>query len=111
MRKPAQGTLALCLLVAGLGIAVIATGPAAAAIATAGDLPDFEGPVVSINRDARTFRVNDRHAGVVRIRVDKSTLYEHLSGFGALRKGLLVDVEARRSNGQWIAVHVEREHD
>lgn len=54
MRTSAQGALALCSLVAGLGIAAIATGPAAAATrtTTASDLPDFEGPVVSINRDS-----------------------------------------------------------
>lgn len=113
MLKTAKRAFAVCLLVAGLGIAASATGPAAASTrgAAASDLPDFEGPVTSINRDARTFKVKDRHAGVVRIKVNKSTRYEHLSGFGAMRKGMRVDVEARRSGSQWIAVHVEREND
>jgi hypothetical protein len=110
MRKSVPVTIALCLLVA-LGLAAI--GPAAAAppTARAGDLPDFEGPVVSVDRGTQTFKISDHHAGIVRIGVDRSTRYEHLGGFGALRKGLRVDVEARRSNGRWIAVNVEREDD
>lgn len=112
MLKTIRTALALGLLAAGLAIGA-GLGPAAAATrnAAASDLPDFEGPVVAINRDAQTFKVRDHHAGVVKIKVNKETRYEHLSGFGALRNDLRVDVEARRSGNRWIAVHVEREND
>jgi hypothetical protein len=45
----------------------------------------------------------------VKIKANRKTRHEHLSGFGALRKGLQVDVEAFQSNGRWIAHEIERE--
>lgn len=100
------------LMAAGLVVAGSAIGPAAAATrgATVSDSHhDFKGSVASINRSAHTFKVNVRGKGIVQFKVNKSTRYEHLKGFGALKKGMRVDVEASRSGNQWIAVHVERE--
>jgi len=70
---------------------------------------EFEGTVVSVNRDARTFRLDDSERGTVRIRVRRGTRFERIDGFGALRRGMTnIEVIARRSDGRWIASEVER---
>jgi hypothetical protein len=68
-----------------LVVAGVAAMPAAAAPATA--LREFEGTVVSVNRDARTFRLHDSERGTVRIKVNRSTRYERIAGFGGLERG------------------------
>ena len=69
----------------------------------------YEGTVVSVNRDARTFRLHDSERGTIRIRVKRSTRFERIAGFSGLRKGLSnVEAIVRRSNGRWVAVEVER---
>lgn len=113
MLRAARTMLAVSLLGASVMCAGALPGPAAGASqrASVSDLPDFEGPVIAIDGHAHTFKVRDHHRGVVKFKVNSGTRYEHLSGFGALRKSMRVDVEARRSRSKWIAVHVEREHD
>src|SRR5215203_2777903 len=57
-------------LPAALVAAVAAVAPAqAAAPASASALREFEGTVVSVNRDNRTFRLRDSERGTVRIKV------------------------------------------
>jgi hypothetical protein len=69
---------------------------------------EFEGTVVSVNRDARTFRLHDSERGTVRIRVTSRTRYERIAGFRGLRAGLRnVEAVVRRSNGRWVASSVE----
>ena len=69
----------------------------------------YEGTVVSVNRDARTFRLHDSERGTIRIKVTRSTNFERISGFSGLRKGLKrVEATVRRSNGRWVATEVER---
>ena len=101
MRKATRWGLAVCLLAAALAI-----GPSTAA---ARSVHEFEGPIVGVNHDAHKFRLNDRHHGIVKFKVNGKTRYEDLGGghFGALHKGLRVDVLARQSNGHWIAVEVD----
>jgi Domain of unknown function (DUF5666) len=103
--------MVVCLLIAGLGITAGPTGATAAnPAATASALREFEGKVVSINRDARVFKVRVVGKGVVRFKVKGSTRFEEgLKDFGSLREGMRVDVDARRRNGRWIAVEVERD--
>ena len=69
----------------------------------------YEGTVVSVNRDARTFRLHDSERGTIRIKVRNSTRFERIDGFAGLRKGLKrVEATVKRSNGRWVAVSVER---
>ena len=83
--------------------AVALAAPAAASAA------QFEGTVVSVNRDNRTFRLHDSERGTVRIKVKSSTRFERLSGFSALRAGMTrIEATVRRSNGRWVASEVER---
>ncbi len=83
--------------------AIALAAPAAASAA------QFEGTVVSVNRDNRTFRLHDSERGTVRIKVTNRTRFERIAGFGSLRKGMTrIEATVRRSNGRWIASDVER---
>ena len=83
--------------------AVALAAPAAASAA------QFEGTVVSVNRDNRTFRLHDAERGTVRIKVTGRTRFERIAGFGSLRKGMTrIEATVRRSDGRWIASTVER---
>jgi hypothetical protein len=84
--------------------AVVLAAPAAASAAT-----EYEGTVVSVNRDNRTFRLHDTERGTIRIRVNRRTRYERVAGFGGLRAGMTrIEATVRRSNGRWVALEVER---
>jgi hypothetical protein len=94
---------------AALALGGTATATAAQPGAQSAATRQFEGRVVSVNRDARTFRLRDSERGTVRIRVTRSTSFERISGFAALRAGMRrVEATVRRSNGRWVATHVER---
>lgn len=81
--------------------AVPATAPAA--------VREFEGTVVSVNRDARTFRLHDTERGTKRIKVTRNTRFERIAGFAGLRKGMTrIEATVRRRDGRWIALEVER---
>ena len=70
---------------------------------------EYEGTVVSVNRDARTFRLHDSERGTIRIKVTRSTRFERINGFSGLRKGMTrIEATVRRSNGRWVASEVER---
>ena len=70
---------------------------------------EFEGTVVSVDRDSRTFRLRDSERGTVRIRVTSSTRFERISGLGGLKAGMKrIEAKVRRSNGAWVASEVER---
>ncbi|HET8949375.1 MAG TPA: hypothetical protein VFN44_02660 [Solirubrobacteraceae bacterium] len=90
-------------LLATLAVAVLAA-PAAASAAT-----QYEGTVVSVNRDNRTFRLHDSERGTIRIKVTSSTRFERVAGFAGLRKGMTgIEATVRRANGRWVALAVER---
>ena len=83
--------------------AVALAAPAAASAA------QFEGTVVSVNRDKRTFRLHDSERGTIRIKVTSRTRFERIAGFGSLRTGMTrIEATVRRSNGRWVATSVER---
>jgi hypothetical protein len=69
----------------------------------------YEGTVVSVDRDARTFRLRDSERGTIRIRVTRTTRFERIGGFAGLRRGLTnIEATVRRSGGSWVARAVER---
>ena len=83
--------------------AVALAAPAAASAA------QFEGTVVSVNRDNRSFRLHDSQRGTVRIKVKRTTRFERIAGFNSLRAGMTrIEATVRRSNGRWVASEVER---
>ena len=79
------------------------------AVTTASAATEYEGTVLSINKDRRTFRLQDAQRGTIRIKVTRNTVFERISGFGGLRVGMnRVEATVRRSDGRWVATHVER---
>jgi shikimate kinase len=90
-------------LIASLAAASLAA-PAAASAAT-----QYEGTVVSVNRDHRTFRLHDSERGTIRIKVTSRTRFERVAGFSGLRKGMTrIEATVRRADGRWVALEVER---
>ena len=88
-----------------LVVAALAGGaaPATAAART------FEGTIVSVNRDNRTFRLHDSERGTKRIKVNRNTRFERVSGLGGLSAGMKnIEATVRRSDGRWVALEVER---
>ena len=79
------------------------------AVTSASAATQFEGTVVSINKDRRSFRLQDTERGTIRIKVTRNTVFQRISGFAALRVGMnRVEATVKRSDGRWVAVHVER---
>ena len=96
----AMKTTFLLIIVSAL---LMSTGVASAATR------QYEGTVVSVNRDSRTFKLHDSERGTIRIKVRNSTRFERINGFSGLRKGLTrVEATVKRSNGRWVATSVER---
>ena len=86
-----------------------AAGPIAPAAAAAPPPREFEGTVVSVNRDARTFRLRDTERGTKRIKVTSRTRFERIAGFSGLQPGMRrIEAKVRRRKGRWVAVEVER---
>jgi len=93
------------LCVAAIAVASLAAvGTPTASAATR----SYEGTVVSVDRDARTFRLHDSQRGTVTIKVTSSTRFERVT-FSALRAGQKrIEATVHRSGGRWVATSVER---
>jgi hypothetical protein len=69
---------------------------------------EFEGTVVSVDRDSRSFRLRDSERGTVTIKITRRTRFERVT-FRTLRAGARnIEATVRRANGRWIASEVER---
>jgi hypothetical protein len=69
----------------------------------------YEGTVLSINKDKRTFRLNDAERGTIRVKVTRNTVFQRINSFSALRVGMhRVEATVKRSDGRWVATRVER---
>ena len=78
-------------------------------VASAATVREYEGTVVSVNRDNRTFRLHDSERGTIRIKVNRSTRFERINGLRGLRRGMnRVEATVKRANGRWVALEVER---
>ena len=98
----------LAALVAAVAVVVTAVPAGAAAPAGATALREFEGTVVSKKRSTRSFRLRDE-GRTVRIHVNRNTRYERVDGFAGIQVGARnIEATARRRDGRWIAVEVER---
>jgi hypothetical protein len=92
-----------------LTAAVLALAPVGAGAGVSAAARHFEGTVVSVDRQAVTFRLRDVKRGTFRFKVTAGTLFERTGGFAGLKPGARkVEVTARRAGGRWIAVEVER---
>jgi hypothetical protein len=96
------------IAVAAVAVSALPAG-AAAPSASSAALRQFEGTVVSVNSDARTFRLRDEQSGTKRIKVTSATKFQRIAGFSALKPGMKrVEATVKRSNGRWVATKVER---
>ena len=77
-----------------------------AASASAQSARHFEGRVLSVDRDAKTFRLRDSERGTITVFVTQSTRFSRTS-FAGVKTGRSVEVTVRRSNGHWQATKVE----
>ena len=78
-------------------------------VATASAATQYQGTVLSVNKAKRTFRLNDAQRGTIRIKVTRNTTFQRIAGFNALEAGMKrVEATVKRSNGRWLALHVER---
>ena len=90
-------------------IAAVALAIAVAATAVAAPLREFEGRVVSVNREAKTFRLHDSERGTKRIKVTRNTRFERIDGFAGLKKGQRnIEAVVKRKDGRWVAIEVEK---
>ena len=97
--KRVTSILAVALAAAALAAALLAA-PAGAAIR------HIDGTVVSKNAKDHSFKLSTQN-GTVRIRVDSATVYQRISGFGGLRSGLEIEVDAKQTANGLLAKHVE----
>jgi hypothetical protein len=80
-----------------------------ATAATAATPREFEGTVVSVNRDAGTFRLKDVERGTVRVKVTRNTRFERIDGLSGLKVGAKnIEATVKRKNRVWVALEVER---
>jgi hypothetical protein len=79
----------------------------AVAIQAQAALRHIDGNVISKNAADRTFRIATEGGSKVRIKVVSSTDFEGIAGFGALHKGLRVEVNAKTTGNGLVARHVE----
>jgi hypothetical protein len=69
----------------------------------------FEGEIVSRNAKAKTFKIReDEGGGTFKVKVNRQTVYQGISGFKAIRIGRTdLEVVAHKADGRWIATKVE----
>jgi uncharacterized membrane protein YgcG len=91
--------IATAALAAALMVGVLAA-PATAA------LRHVDGTVLSKNGDNRTFKMSTQ-SGTLMIKVNSTTTFERLSGFGALRKGLAIEVDYVKTSSGLVAKQIE----
>jgi len=70
-------------------------------------LRHIDGTVVSKDASNRTFKLTTQGGSTVRVKVNSSTKFQRLAGFGALQKGLRVEVEAKTTANGLVATQVE----
>jgi hypothetical protein len=70
-------------------------------------LRHIDGTVVSKDAASKTFRLTTQSGSQLRIKVNSSTKFDRIAGFGGLHKGLAVEVEAKSTSSGLVAVTVE----
>ena len=100
MFRKRAALLVTAVLAGALAIGLVAA-PAQAA------LRHIDGTVVSKNSDNRTFKLRTQNGNSLRIKVNGATVFERIAGFGALHKGMQIEVEAQRTDSGLVAKQVE----
>lgn len=100
MKKRVSALVATTALAATMMLGAIAA-PAQAA------LRHIDGTVVSKNSENRSFRIRTQSGSQLRIKVTSTTKFQRLAGFGALHKGLRIEVDAKSTSNGLVATQVE----
>ena len=108
--KPIKLTFVLAAALLALSASAVAwAGAASPQPQASAAARHFEGTVLSVNRDAKTFRLRDAERGTKRFKVTANTRFERVSGLAGLKAGAKnIGVTAKRKDGKWIALKVER---
>lgn len=93
-------SLIALLAIATVLLAAVLAAPAGAAVR------HIDGTVVSKNAKEDTFRMSTQ-SGAVRVRVTSATVFERISGFAGLHKGLEVQVDAKQTGSGLVATKIE----
>jgi hypothetical protein len=100
-RKSVSALLAMTMLAGATTFGALAT-PAQAA------LRHLDGTVLSKNVSAKTFQIRTQNGSQARVRVNANTVFQRIAGgFGGLKKGMRVEVEAKQTSNGLLAKHVE----
>jgi hypothetical protein len=100
MIKRRAALLATTVLATALTVGLL-SAPAQAA------LRHIDGTVLSKNSDNRTFRIATENGNRLRIKVNGATEFERIAGFGALRKGMQIEVDYLPTDSGLLAKQVE----
>lgn len=101
MTKRVSTLMAITALAATTMLGAIAI-PAQAA------LRHIDGTVVSKDAASHSFRIKTQSGNQLRIKVNSGTKFQRIAGgFGGLRKGLAVEVEAKTTSSGLVATQVE----
>jgi hypothetical protein len=90
-------------------IAALAAFAITAIAAPLAQAREFEGEIVAHNAKAKTFKIReDEGGGTFKVKVNRQTVYQGISGFKAIRIGRTdLEVVAQKSDGRWIASKIE----
>jgi hypothetical protein len=88
-------------------IATTALALGAIALPAQAAVRHIDGTVTSKDASNHTFRLATQSGNTVRIKVNSSTKFQRLAGFGALHKGLRVEVDAKTTANGLVATQVE----
>jgi hypothetical protein len=82
-------------------------GPHHGTAANASGLKHYDGTVLSKQKSPKRFELRTEGGQERKFRVNAETQFERLSGFGALDRGLAVEVDAKRTDRGLVARQVE----
>jgi hypothetical protein len=100
MTSKRSALLATAALAAALMVGVLALSAQAA-------VRHIDGTVVSKDFGNHTFRLVTENGNRLRIKVNGKTAFERIGGFGALHKGLRIEVDAVRTDAGLLARQIE----
>jgi hypothetical protein len=106
--EPSKGETLSSKRVTSIFALVLATALASATLAgpASAAVRHIDGTVVSKNAKDKSFQLSTQ-SGNVRISVSSTTAFDRLSGFGALHKGLAIEVDAKQSSSGLVATKIE----
>ena len=88
-------------------LVIAALALAATALPAQAALRHIDGTVVSKNADNHSFRIRTQNGNQIRIKVTSNTRFQRLAGFGALHRGLAIEVDAKSTSNGLVATQVE----